>query len=313
MKKMKRAIRVALMGVIAGVTGWYLYSHWEEFRLLMEFDVRYLPLMLFIPLLSIAVNGLIMRLLVLQFAIRLTFLEWFGLTVLQSFGNYLPFPQAGAVARGVYLKQVHGMDYASFTATFAVTHLQFLATVGLLGMAALGFMSIAAQLVPWPLWLLFFALSLTALLLAPYTWSLPVIRRWNTFIEGLNTLRRNHLLFRVLGKQVLLIVLTSVGIWLAFTSLGRPVTWPASLLLSLVVFASGIINITPGNLGIAESAAWVTAYLIHIDADEAVVAYTLFRLVAIISVFSLTPYFVARLSGGSIGNSTKNLKKSGEV
>ena len=117
----------------------------------------------------------------------------------------------------------------------------------------------------------------------------------------------------MLGKQVLLIVLTSVGIWLAFTSLGRPVTWPASLLLSLVVFASGIINITPGNLGIAESAAWVTAYLIHIDADEAVVAYTLFRLVAIISVFSLTPYFMARLSGGSIGNSTKNLKKSGEV
>jgi len=286
------------MGVVATVIVWYLYARGEEFKLLLEFDVRYAPLMFLVLLLAMALNGLIMRLLVLQFGVRLRFQEWYGLTVLQAFSNYLPVPQAGAVARGLYLKKVHGLDYASFTATFVVTHLQFLATVGILGIAALGVLSASARPAPWPLWLLFFGLSLVAFLLAPHTWSLPVIRRWNTFVEGLNTLRRHHLVFQVLGKQLLFIFLGATGLWLAFMSLGRPVAWAASLLLSLVVYASGIINITPGNLGIAESAAWVTAYLLQGDADEAVVAYTLFRLMSVIITFGLAPLFLARLSLG---------------
>jgi len=299
-KKMKRAVRLTLLGVVAVAIIYYLYSHGEEFKLLFEFDIKFLPLMLAVPLLIILVNGLIMRLLILQFGVWLRFQEWYGLTVIHAFGNYLPLPQAGALARGIYLKKFHRLHYASFTATFVVTHFLFLATVGILGVSALVVMGASAQPVPWPLWVLFFVLSLAGFLLAPHTWSLPVIRKWNTFVEGINTLRRHHLVLGVVGKHVLIIFLTTAGIWLAFSSLGKPVDLGASLLLSLVVFASGIINVTPGNLGIAETAAWVTAYLLQADADEAVVAFTLFRLMAVITIFSLTPVFMARLSLGKI-------------
>ena len=201
---------------------------------------------------------------------------------------------------------MHGLDYNSFTATVVVTHLQFVATVGLLGLLILAQLALSAQHVPWPLWLLFFALTMGVALLTPAAWSLPLIRRWRRFIDGLKTLRRGHILLRVAVNQVILIAISAVGIWLAFQSVGRPVPWIASLLLALVTMASGIINVTPGNLGVAESAAWITAYLIHADADEAVVAYTLVRMVAIATVFGLAPYYILRLSADKKGEAIKD-------
>lgn len=287
------------------VVAWYFYAHGDEFLLLLEFDMRYLPLMLLIPLAAIAVNGLIMRLLVLQFDVRLSFQEWYGLTALQAFGNYVPFPYAGAVVRGIYLKKVHGLDYNSFTATVVVTHLQFVATVGFLGILTLPVVAAPIGHVPWPLWILFLTLGMIAVFLTPGPWSLPLIRRWRPFIAGLNTLRRRHVFLGVAVKQVIMILIGTIGIWLAFNSMGRPVPWSASLLLALVTMASGIINITPGNLGVAESAAWITAYLIHADADEAVVAYTLVRMVAIATVFGLAPYYILRLSADQKSDAIK--------
>ena len=63
------------MGVVATVIVWYLYARGEEFKLLLEFDVRYAPLMFLVLLLAMALNGLIMRLLVLQFGVRLDVLK----------------------------------------------------------------------------------------------------------------------------------------------------------------------------------------------------------------------------------------------
>jgi len=292
----RRAIRIALIVLFALVAAWYLTAHGEEFYLLLDLDARYLPPLLLVALAAIAANGLITRLLVLQFGVRLDFREWFGLTVLHAFGNYMPFPQAGAVARGIYLKKVRGLDYSSFTATLVATYVQFLATVGTLGLLALAFLALAHQPVPRPLWIPFATLATMVVLLTPIVSSLPLIRRWSRFVEGMAKLRRRHILLAVAGCQTVLIAAGTTGMWLAFRSLDRPVAWTGCLLLALLIMVSASFRVTPGNLGVAESAAWMTAYVIGTNADEAVVAFALFRLVSVVTIFGLTPYYALRLS-----------------
>jgi uncharacterized membrane protein YbhN (UPF0104 family) len=94
----------------------------------------------------------------------------------------------------------------------------------------------------------------------------------------------------------MLIALNMFGLWLTFASLERPVSATASALVSLMSMASGIINLTPGNLGVAESAAWITAQMSGGNAQVAVVAFTVFRLMSMVVIFGLTPVFTSRLS-----------------
>jgi uncharacterized membrane protein YbhN (UPF0104 family) len=83
---------------------------------------------------------------------------------------------------------------------------------------------------------------------------------------------------------------------MAFAALGRPASPAGALLFALVTLVSGIVNLTPGNLGVAEAAAWITARALGVDPGEAVVAYTLFRIASIVVILVLTPVFLPRLS-----------------
>jgi uncharacterized membrane protein YbhN (UPF0104 family) len=152
--------------------------------------------------------------------------------------------------------------------------------------------------VPWPLFAIFAALASCGLALTEFPWALPGIRRWRRLVRGLDLLRNRRVLLDLLWLQLLLILCAAAGIWLSFQSIGRPVGGTESLLLALVAAVSGAVNVTPGNLGVAEAAAWLTARLLEGDADVAVVAYTVFRLIAVSAIMTLGPFYLFRLSGG---------------
>jgi uncharacterized membrane protein YbhN (UPF0104 family) len=95
----------------------------------------------------------------------------------------------------------------------------------------------------------------------------------------------------VLWKLTLTAV-NATGLWLAYRSLGRPAPWVGALLVSLLATASGVANVTPGNAGTAEAAAWLCARLVGSDADLAVTVYLVFRLTAALVIFSLGPLFL---------------------
>jgi uncharacterized membrane protein YbhN (UPF0104 family) len=292
----KLALRVVAVAIVLLVASRYLIRHGHEFRLLLDFDFRYAVPIFLVHLAALCVNGLVTRRLVGEFGIRLRFEEWYGLSVVHALGNYLPIPQAGILARGLYLKRAHGLDYTSFTATLLVAYLQFMGVLGVVGMAALVAWALAGSSIPWPLFGIFLVLASCGLALTELPWALPGIRRWRRLVSGLGLLRNRRVLLDLLWLQLLLILFAAIGIWLSFQSLGRPLGGTASLLLALVAAASAAVNVTPGNLGVAEAAAWLTARLLKGDADVAVVAYTVFRLIAVIAIMTLGPYFLFRLS-----------------
>jgi hypothetical protein len=53
--------------------------------------------------------------------------------------------------------------------------------------------------------------------------------------------------------------------------------------------ASGVANVTPGNLGVEQAAAMFTAHLLGVRPEVGFLASSLFRVMAIVVVFAIGP------------------------
>src|SRR3954466_14213437 len=185
---MKRGVRVALMGLILAGLGWCLWHARRDLAIIPRFDVRYLAPMLAVPLLSLWANGRIGKELVGEFGVRLGEFEAYALSTANALGNYLPIPQAGAVARGVYLKRVHDFAYSTYAASVVVTYVSSLALYGLIGLIGLMVLKATGRAAPWQLWLIFAGLAGSLVMFTPLSAVVPLPRRLAGFREGLRTL-----------------------------------------------------------------------------------------------------------------------------
>jgi len=295
---MKRSVRWLLAGVVLAGLGWYVWHARGDLKIITQFDVRYLLPMLLVPLLSLWVNGWIGKELAGEFDVQLGGFEAYALSTVNALGNYLPLPQAGAVARGVYLKRVHHLAYGTYAATVAVTYVSSLALYGLVGLAGLGVLAASGRGSPWQLWVIFAGLSASVLMFTPLSAKVPLPKKLGGFREGLNSLRRHHLLGKIVVLQLLLIGLTATGLWLACLALpgGEGVNWFMGLMMGLLVMASGVANVTPGNLGIEQGAAAFTAELLAMRPGVGFLASSLFRVMAIVVVFAIGPVLATWLT-----------------
>jgi uncharacterized membrane protein YbhN (UPF0104 family) len=281
----RRVWRIVAAIVVVAVLAWYVCrpSVRGQLAALLHIHPKYLLPMIAVPLLSYAVNGWIGRELALEFAVKLRFVEWYGLAVVNSLANYLPLPQAGAVARGVYLKRVHQLPYGPFAATLVVTYATALSLYGFAGLAGLGVLANEGRRSPPVLWLVFAALALTFLFVTPAARLFPLPKKYAHLHDHLASLRRHHLLGRIILLQASLAALTSTGLWLACKTLhgGEAVTWPQGAMLGLIMLASGVANVTPGNVGVEQFAAEVTGRLLGLPANMGLAASAIFRAVSL--------------------------------
>jgi hypothetical protein len=288
---MKRSVRWLMMGVVLAALGWYVWHARRDLAIVTRFDLRYLVPMLAVPLLSLWVNGSVGRALAGELGVRLGGFESYALSTVNALGNYLPVPQAGAVARGVYLKRVHHLAYTAYSASVVVTYFSAMALCGWVGLAGLALLAATHQLAPRPLWLIFGVLCCSSLMFTPLSGAVPLPGRLAGFRDGLAKLRRHHLLARIVVLQLALVALTATGVWLACLALpgGEGVSWFSGLMMGLLVMASGVANVTPGNLGVEQAAAMFTAHLLAIKPEVGFLASSLFRVMAILVVFAIGP------------------------
>jgi hypothetical protein len=288
---MNRSVRWLMMGIVLAGLGWYVWHARQELTIITKFNLRYLPPMLLVPLLSLWANGWIAKELTGEFGVRLGGLEAYALSTVNALGNYLPVPQAGAVARGVYLKRVHDLSYSTYAASLVATYVTSLALYGVVGLSGLTALAASGQRAPWQLWLIFAALSASLVLFAPLSARVPLPRRLAAFRAGLLTLGRHHVLTKIVVLQLVLIALTATGLWLACLALpgGEGVNWFAGLMMGLLIMASGVANVTPGNLGVEQAAAMLAAHLLKIRPEVAFLASSLFRVMAVMVVIVIGP------------------------
>ncbi|HSI32490.1 MAG TPA: lysylphosphatidylglycerol synthase domain-containing protein [Tepidisphaeraceae bacterium] len=296
---MKRFARpLALLLVLAGLA-WYVWRARGELRaILAQIDPGVfwplLPLMVAVPLASLWINAQISRDLVAEFGVRLGHFESYALSTVNALGNYMPLPQAGAMARGIYLKRVHDLAYTTYAATVVVTYVSSLALTGLAGLAGLLALHLTGHPAPWQLWLAFAGLSASLLMFTPLGRQIPLPKKLDRFSEGLATLRAHHVLAKIVVLQLALIAITATGLFLSARALpgGASVTWAAALMLGLISMVAAVVNV----LGVEQIAAMACAATLGISPALGLAASALFRLVAIAVVFTMGPVIAHWLS-----------------
>jgi hypothetical protein len=289
-KLLSRALRTLIGAAVLAALAWYIWHARRDLSAALRIDLRYLIPLAAVPLASLAANGLVGRDLAAALGVKLTPIEWYGLAVMNSLGNYLPLPQGGAVARGVYLKRVHNLPYTAYAASLLVTYICAIALYGILGLAGLTILAAIGRPTPPLLWIIFAALAASLIVLTPLGRRFVAPARID---QGLQVLTRRHLLAKIVLLQAILVALTTTGLWLGCKSIpaGRDISWPTAAMLGLIVLASGIANVTPGNIGVEQFAAEATARLLRVTANVGLLGSAIFRAVSVLVVLAISPLF----------------------
>lgn len=287
--------------IVLAVAAAYIWTYRVELlSMVKEFNPFYAPHLLLVAIVSIGINGMIMNVLVSQFGVRLKGWECFGLTAVGSLSNYLPVPQAGGIIRGVYLKKTHQLSYDVFTATVLVAYVMALPAIGGLGLFCLLMMLFGGLHSPLSLWVFFAGLSASLALFGPAMGLLRPFRKFARFQEGFDMLLKRHVIGRIVFLQIAQLLLTGVALWLSFRALGNLIGWSGSVMLGLLANAAGVANVTPGNIGIVESATALGAYLLKGNPNLAVVAYSVYRAASLVVLVIVSSIFMIRWKKGDV-------------
>lgn len=299
---MRRHSRLVLTILVLAALGWYVWR--ARFELITVWDnlqwrrvALLLAPLLAVHVLSLWVNGWVGRELAAELGVKLGGIEAFALAAAHSMANYLPVPQAGAVVRGMYLKRLHKLPYAAYAASVVVTYVTALAIWGALGLACLAVFAAGGSRAPWQLWTIFALLVGSLVMFTPLSARIRVPRRLAEFDGGMRRLGRGDVLLRIVVLQGLLAALTATGLWIACLALpgGQGVTWVVGLVLGLLVLASGVAKMTPGNIGVEQGAAAWGAHLMGIEPAVGLLAGAIFRATAAAVVFGLGPIMTRQL------------------
>jgi len=246
------------------------------------------------------------------FDLRLSLREWLGLSALNTMANYTLPASGGAVLRAAYLRQRHGLPLTDYAALLASSQTVVFGCAAGFGLVMLMVRRLTSGVLEGGLLLAFAAaltISVAASLVVPRAagagWldRIPrlasLLRR---FGSGFERWPRRRLTAAGFGVWFLVtLILSGVRLDVAFSAIGTPVELERVLLIQAVISVFSIVSLTPGNLGIREGLAVLTANLLGIDAGLALLASLVDRAATLLVVFatgSLASHFLLReLSG----------------
>lgn len=252
--------------------------------------------LMMVQLIQFGVNGIVLRDFTECFGVRLIFREWLGLSVTSALGNYLTPFSGGLVFRAVYLKRRHALTYSSMLAFLASN---YIVTFGAAGWMGLGLTLVTHRVGSAMNWmtLIFGAAGIGSLIPVFFPWfRLPgthrAVRSVNKILESFFKLRQDpRLLRRLMGLNVAGILLFGFSYWLAFRALGHPAGYGQALLIGIVAVFAVVINVTPGNLGVQETAVFLSSKLMGLDPGVGVLAALLIRAATLFWILVLGPVF----------------------
>jgi uncharacterized membrane protein YbhN (UPF0104 family) len=286
---------VVLAIVITGII-LFLIMNPHFFRPFLNITLTHAFLLIITNFICTSINGLFLREFTSKFGIDLTILEWFGLSVVTTMGNYITPFSGGMLVRATYLKRKHAFPYSKFMSMLAANYLVIFWMIGIVGTVIL--IKRVSDISSIYVLLVFFitiVCIISMLLLVP---SIKLVERsWltgyiNEALNGWDMIRKDgRLLSTIVVYAAINMMTNGLSFWIAYNALGTAVPFTSAFLVSLFVSFSLLINITPGNLGVQEVIVSLSSGLLGIGAGLGLVAALLVRASAMLIAFSLGPLF----------------------
>lgn len=229
---------------------------------------------------------------------RLPVGEALWLVLLASALNLVTPLRGGFALRAIYLKQRHGMDYANLPSLVLVSTLLSFGVGGAVILLINTVWWWTGDTVRLSFWLLGAGLCACTggvLMAPPERWMSSAGRfgaAVQRMLQGWRVIRGDRAALAAICGLHLAVTVTAGGvIAVCFAAVGRELVLPAAMGVSVVNTLTGVINLTPANLGVQE---WTTAFmgrLAGLDFHSGVAAALVMRAVG----------GVVNLAGGAAG------------
>jgi len=255
--------------VILGFTI-FLIRNIEDYLELFSFSLIRVLLLIAAICISTFINGLINYYLYGALGITLKLRTGFGLAVVNTMANLLPFA-GGLVAKGVYLNKKHHLEYTKYTSSIGALFICFVATNGLIGLFGLLLIAIF-HFVEIPLIIILgFGLMAGSIVLLwiplrfgflPDKWQ----NRMNSFNQGWQVFRNDRrLLLKLIILQIASVLTMAFRFWIGFRFLSFSVSFLEGLLFASATILTRLVSIAPGGLGVREAIIAVVGNFLGYD------------------------------------------------
>ncbi len=288
------------LGIIVLLAVWYAWTHQDLVAALGRISASYLVLLFGLGFALKLVLGVEFMVICRAFGVRLSFREWFGLSVCNTMYNLLLPGRAGAGVRALYLKRAHRLPYAHFGALFAASSVLNLVVAAVVGLAAAwapaaeqahGRLRVAFLL------LLSFSVAGVGILAGasrvvcyvPVAGLRQVLGR---VAGGLKLLWDRRGALALLGALRVVGLLFGAGLYLACCrSLDLQVRASQAVILQSLGMFSVLLPLTPGSLGVREGIMSVAGHYMGLSAQMVLLAALVQRAVIMVLTFGLGTVF----------------------
>lgn len=292
----KALYSISILLFLAVLFGW-LYSQDEVQQSLLRIKLADLVLLAGIMVAYIAVQGLLLRSVVIPYGITLRSKEWFGLLVITLSGNYF-LPAAGLGVRALYLSRVHGMDITSFSVSVSAIYLIELFVFGLAGLMGI---LLSVDVMRFDTLILVVGLG-AALLALGLLFLLPIQlpdRSWKLFtlinvvLENWHTFKKNRKILRDMFLYTMVEFFLYASLFhFAFGVLESGISLVDSSIYAMLSDYSFFIKFTPAGIGTYEASILYSSTVIGAPFEISLAVAAVIRLVTIIVLVVLTPIFL---------------------
>lgn len=267
----------------------YIYLNAEKLQQLFYFSPLFLLVMGSITTILIFGNGIISLLVFNQLGANLSISLAFFLAAVSTLTNQLPI-SGGIISRGYFLKRIYDLSYTKYFSATLALFFYFVSANGIIGFLILMYWYFSNKEYLSPELLVGFLGMACAFMIF---W-LPVEHlkkhlylraRLEQIFLGWGIINKKPvLLLAVISIQIGMMLLQAISYWLAFQMLSQPVTYSQAVLFSAASILTQLVSIAPGGLGIREGIVAVVAASLGFDAEIAVVAVGLERLISTIVI-----------------------------
>ena len=282
----KTILSTALFPILVGLLAWYIYTHWDEMRVLLTLSPQTIVLLLALGLASCVINCLYHLAILQTYKLHLTLTDWMGVVCVSNSIAYVLPMRADLVFSAAYYKRVRGLAYTKSIAMGAgniVFGVAFsLLQIGI-ALLCMGLIDGTWSVLMWAIFAIGFVVLSVFLWLSLHTEShlrekLAKHKLIADVITGFNALLRNRpLLWKLLVLLTLSNVVHLLSNMLCFQAVGLPVTLYEALFYSSVGWLATIVAIVPGNIGLKESVMGIATSALGAMFSEGVAASLLDR------------------------------------
>lgn len=289
----KKIISILVFFAIVVFLGFYLKTQWPQFNKIHIVSWWSFAGLFILTPISFWVTAFFFRVSLEPYFLKLSFREYFGLTMLTLMGNYT-IPFSGLGVRAVYMKKNYNFSYGKFLTIVVANWVTNFLIYSLAGMLALIIYYLRFHIWNWPLSVIF----LTVLLFSILTF-LPIKTKIKILISWHEYLKDKEIINKLLAITFWQFLATALTFYFAYLAFGFRITFLDSFFATTLSLYSSVIRLVPASLGFYEAAITYPSRVLGFSIADGLAVSAITRAATIFWTFTLGGIFGYILLGKS--------------